>query len=49
MAGTIPQLSIQEIEAGNRKLIEISKAQGIAQRALVDGNMNCSLIQLNFV
>jgi hypothetical protein len=38
-AGTIPHLSIQEIEAGGRKLIDISKAQGVAERALVDGNM----------
>ena len=36
-AGTIPKLSISEIEAGSRKAIEISKAQGVAQRGLVDG------------
>jgi hypothetical protein len=38
MVGTVPQLSIAEIEAGSRNLIEVSSAQGVAQRALVDGN-----------
>lgn len=38
MVGTVSQLSIAEIEAGSRNLIEVSTAQGVAQRALVDGN-----------
>jgi hypothetical protein len=36
-AGTIPKLTLAEIESGARHAIEISKAQGIAQRGLVDG------------
>jgi hypothetical protein len=36
-AGVIPKLTIAEIESRSRKAIEISKAQGIAQRSLIDG------------
>ena len=36
-AGTIPKLSIAQIEAAGHNAIEISKAQGVAQRGLVDG------------
>jgi hypothetical protein len=36
-AGVIPPFSLKQIEAGSRKAIEISKAQGIAERSLVDG------------
>jgi hypothetical protein len=36
-AGTIPKLSISEIEAGNRHAIEVSRAQGVGKRGLIDG------------
>jgi hypothetical protein len=36
-AGTIPKLSVAQIEASGHNAVEISKAQGIAQRGLVDG------------
>jgi hypothetical protein len=36
-AGTVQHLTLPEIEAGARHAIDISKAQGVAQRGLVDG------------
>jgi hypothetical protein len=36
-AGTVQKLSVSEIESAGRQAIEISKAQGIAHRGLVDG------------
>jgi IS5 family transposase len=42
-AGVIPKLTIAEINAGSRKAIEISKAQGVAQRSLVDGTSNARI------
>lgn len=36
-AGTVEKLSVAEIDAAYRHGIYVSKAQGIAQRGLVDG------------
>lgn len=36
-AGSVQKLSLSEIETAGRGAIEISKAQGVAQRGLVDG------------
>jgi hypothetical protein len=36
-AGTVPELTLPEIEAAYKHGIEISKAQRIATRGLVDG------------
>jgi len=46
-AGTLPQLTVAEIEAAGRKAIEISKAQGIAQRGFIDAIGKTPLIRLN--
>jgi hypothetical protein len=36
-AGSVPELTIKQIEEAHHWGIKISKAQGIAQRGLVDG------------
>jgi hypothetical protein len=46
-AGTIPQMTIAEIEAGARKAIDISKVQGVCQRGLVDGEYHFDLLELH--
>jgi cysteine synthase len=38
-AGTVQELSVPEIEAAYRHGIEVSKAQGVATRGLVDGTL----------
>jgi cysteine synthase A len=38
-AGTVEKLSVAEIDAAYRHGIDISKAQGVAKRGLVDGTV----------
>ncbi|KAF2437019.1 PALP-domain-containing protein [Tothia fuscella] len=46
-AGSVPELTIAEIEAAHKHGIEISKAQRIASRGLVDAIGKTPLIRLN--
>jgi len=38
-AGTVQELTMAEIECSSRKIIDISRAQGVANRGFVDGKL----------